>query len=435
MSDKKINLVFDVTLLILNRHKNAFRSGIYFTAVNVLDEFYKNPNIKMSFYCNKKLIPAIKETEFLKKYDCPIINFDDMSKDDWTYVHLKEKRNEYKQQKKSLQKNLLTIQQLLFSLKMKLFGNKKINLDKYKNCNVFFSPCYQLPPEIKTIKHLKKYTIIYDTIPLILPEYFDDVQRGNSWFLKMVKDTNKEDFYFSISEATKRDFIKYVPTIDPEHITTTLLACNEAFRPEPEKTKASLEKYNLPTDKKYIFSLCTLEPRKNLIRAAKTFIQFIEKHKINDLIFILGGGSWEGFIEKLEREVPDFDKYRDKIIKAGYIDDEDLAPLYSGAEWFVYTSQYEGFGLPPLEAMSCGCAVITSNNSSLPEVVGDAGIMIDWDNEEEHVQAYEKYYFNPEIRNEYAQKGLERAKQFSWKKCTDEMVKVMVKNENNENQN
>ena len=121
--------------------------------------------------------------------------------------------------------------------------------------------------------------------------------------------------------------------------------------------------------------------------------------------------------------------------KAGYIDDEDLAPLYSGAEWFVYTSQYEGFGLPPLEAMSCGCAVITSNNSSLPEVAGDAGIMIDWDNEEEHVQAYEKYYFNPEIRNEYAQKGLERAKQFSWQKCTDEMVKVMVKNENNENQN
>ena len=249
----------------------------------------------------------------------------------------------------------------------------------------------------------------------------------------MVKDTNKEDFYFSISEATKRDFIKYVPTIDPGHITTTLLACNEAFRPEPEKTKASLEKYNLPTDKKYIFSLCTLEPRKNLIRAAKTFIQFIEKHKINDLIFILGGGSWEGFIEKLEKEVPDFDKYRDKIIKAGYIDDEDLAPLYSGAEWFVYTSQYEGFGLPPLEAMSCGCAVITSNNSSLPEVVGDAGIMIDWDNEEEHVQAYEKYYFNPEIRNEYAQKGLERAKQFSWQKCTDEMVKVMKKEFEKEN--
>ena len=83
--------------------------------------------------------------------------------------------------------------------------------------------------------------------------------------------------------------------------------------------------------------------------------------------------------------------------------------------------------------MSCGCPVITSNNSSLPEVVGDAGIMIDWDNEEEHVQAYEKYYFNPEIRNEYAQKGLERAKQFSWQKCTDEMVKVMKKEFEKEN--
>ena len=69
-----------------------------------------------------------------------------------------------------------------------------------------------------------------------------------------------------------------------------------------------------------------------------------------------------------------------------YIDDEDLAPLYSGAEWFVFTSQYEGFGLPPLEAMACGCPVIASNNSSLPEVVGDAGIMIDWDSDEQHIR-------------------------------------------------
>ena len=98
--------------------------------------------------------------------------------------------------------------------------------------------------------------------------------------------------------------------------------------------------------------------------------------------------------------------------------------MYSGAEWFTYTSQYEGFGLPPLEAMSCGCPVITSNNSSLPEVVGDAGIMIDWDSDEQHIEAYEKYYFNRELRAEFAQKGLERAKQFSWEKCVDVMVTI-----------
>ena len=110
---------------------------------------------------------------------------------------------------------------------------------------------------------------------------------------------------------------------------------------------------------------------------------------------------------------------------AGYVDDDDLPILYSNAEWFVFTTQYEGFGLPPLEAMQCGCPVITSNNSSLPEVIGDAGIMIDWDSDEQHVEAYEKYYFKEELRKENSRKGLERAKLFSWKKTVDEMVEVM----------
>ena len=94
---------------------------------------------------------------------------------------------------------------------------------------------------------------------------------------------------------------------------------------------------------------------------------------------------------------------------------KDLAPLYSGAEWFVYTSQYEGFGLPPLEAMACGCPVITSNNSSLPEVVGDAGVMIDWDSDEQHIKAYEKYYFDKKFRDEMAEKGVKEVNSFRGK--------------------
>ncbi|MFQ6726808.1 MAG: glycosyltransferase, partial [Alphaproteobacteria bacterium] len=84
--------------------------------------------------------------------------------------------------------------------------------------------------------------------------------------------------------------------------------------------------------------------------------------------------------------------------------------------------QYEGFGMPPLEAMKCGCPVITSNNSSLPEVVGDAGIMIDWDSDEQHITAYEKYYFDKKYRDSMAKKGLERSKQFSWDKTVDIII-------------
>lgn len=207
----------------------------------------------------------------------------------------------------------------------------------------------------------------------------------------------------------------------------TPLACDDSFKPRKENLSSIKRKYNIPPDKHYIFSLCNLEPRKNLKRILKTFIDFIKKNRIGDLYFVLGGGITPGFGEKIEKTINDLDTYGDKIIRIGYVDDEDLATLYSGAEWFVYTSQYEGFGLPPLEAMSCGCPVITSNNSSLPEVVGDAGIMIDWDSDEQHIEAYEKYYFDENLRMENSKKGLERSKLFSWGRCAGKMMEEMLK--------
>ena len=83
--------------------------------------------------------------------------------------------------------------------------------------------------------------------------------------------------------------------------------------------------------------------------------------------------------------------------------------------------------MPPLEAMQCGCPVITSNNSSLPEVVGDAGIMIDWDSDEQHIDAYEKYYFDENLRKENGRRGMERSKKFSWDMTVAKMIDVMKK--------
>ena len=186
-------------------------------------------------------------------------------------------------------------------------------------------------------------------------------------------------------------------------------------------------KYNIPADKKYLFSLCSLEPRKNLIRAVKSFIKFIDKHKIENLVYVLGGSAWDGFVNKLEQEIPDYAHYKNQIIKAGYVEDEDLPLLYSGAEFFVYTSEYEGFGLPVLEAMKCGRAVITSNNSSLPEVAGNAAIQINFDSIDEHVKAYEKLYFNNALRNEYSEKAILQAAKFSWHKTAETMIDTFKK--------
>ena len=93
----------------------------------------------------------------------------------------------------------------------------------------------------------------------------------------------------------------------------------------------------------------------------------------------------------------------------------------------MFTSQYEGFGLPPLEAMRCGCPVIASNNSSIPEVVGDAGLLIDWDSDEQHIDAFEKYYFDENLRNERRNKGMNRAGLFSWERMVTGIESAMNK--------
>lgn len=270
--------------------------------------------------------------------------------------------------------------------------------------------------------------LLHDVIPLLFPDLTMDANAPNGWFRKLTDAITKNNYYFANSENTKKDFIKYFKNIDESKIFTTLLACNENFYPRQEEEVIRVKKkYNIPSDKKYLFSLCSIDPRKNSIRILKTYSEFIRKHNIDDLYFVIGGGHFKTFIEEFDKEVSSIEIEEGKILKIGYVDDEDLPALYSGAEWFVYTSMYEGFGLPPLEAMSCGCPVITSNNSSLPEVVGDAGIMIDWNSDEQHIQAYEKYYFENELRMKNRQKGLERAKQFSWKKCANEMIAEMRK--------
>ena len=118
----------------------------------------------------------------------------------------------------------------------------------------------------------------------------------------------------------------------------------------------------------------------------------------------------------------------------GRLTDGELLPAIARAKYLVLPSVYEGFGLPPLEAMRCGCPVIVSNNSSLPEVVGDTGIMIDYDSVEQHVQAYESYYYNPALRERNARKGLERTRQFSWDSCVETIVGSMLELERRKRQ-
>jgi glycosyltransferase involved in cell wall biosynthesis len=272
--------------------------------------------------------------------------------------------------------------------------------------------------------------MLYDCIPILENLSSISNMTASLWFTNVLQNLKKETFYFCNSECTKNDFLSLFPNqLDKNKMFVTLLASSQYFFPIYDKTALMkvLEKYKVTPNinNSYLFSLCSIDPRKNLVFTIKCFIKFIDKHKIDNFYFYLGGASFGDYIDKYLQETSLFSDYQDKILQLGYIDDEDLNILYSNSLFFTFLSQYEGFGIPPLEAMQAGTPVICSNNSSLPEVVGDAAIMIDCNSEEQCIKAFEEFYFNGDLRREYIKKGLERSKLFSWDKTVKTMTDII----------
>lgn len=370
-----MHLLFDFTFFHYGIRKSKNRGGIYFTAYNILTYFLKQNDFKVTLYARYNIENLKKEFNRL---------FPDHAS-------------------------------------TKIIGDE----ENFTQFDIFFSPAFATPPILAENYSIKKVFILYDIIPLLIPEYF---MNGVGWFFDVVKEITSNNYYFSISEYTKYDFARYVPQLDSKKVTTTLLAASDKFYccRDEEKIKKVKNKYNIPDNKKYILSLCTLEPRKNLVLALKAFFQFIENNNIQDIIYVLGGGSLSGFIEKMEEHLAAYPNWKQYILRIGYVDDEDLAPLYSGALFFTYTSLYEGFGLPPLEAMQCGTPVVTSNTSSIPEVVGNSALSIEPTSMEEHISAFTSLYYDDKLCKYYSEAGLQRAKEFSWAKCSSIIIEKIL---------
>lgn len=427
MKKKKLNVIFDATALFPISQRSCNRSGIFYCAYNILKEMLDRPELNVCLYVSPERYAT--ELQLSRTYFTQATYLHDFSsyfneavaKINMLLCMLHQKYYCKKIIRKFIYAFIFLCQKI-FVLSVKKNSSFDVAL---KNADVFFSPLYKVPDFIWKYKNIKPYVFLHDAIPFLqIYEKRITLDRIRS-HKKFIDSFNSNTLFFSNSRQTKSDFEKFSSFINDESTTITPLAASSEFLKivDVDKLNFVKKKYRIPADKKYVFSLCTLEPRKNLLRAVKSFITFVEKHKIKDIVWVLGGASWEHFEKDLSMESKNWSP--NLIVQTGFIDDEDMSVLYSNAEWFVYTSQYEGFGLPPLEAMQCGCPVITSNSSSLPEVVGDAGVMIDWDSDEQHVDAYEKYYFNESLRKENGQKGIERAKLFSWKKTVDKMVDVM----------
>ncbi|MEH2125609.1 glycosyltransferase family 4 protein [Nostoc sp.] len=260
---------------------------------------------------------------------------------------------------------------------------------------------------------------IYDLTFIKYPNYTDSVVKT---YTKRVKRCLQwTDLVLTISESSKKDIIEYLE-VDPKKVYVTPLASRYYSNYLSEEIAQGLEKQaNYDFSKPYLLFVSTIEPRKNINTIITAFNFLKEKYKIEHQLILIGKKGWnyEPIFAAIENS-----PWANQIHHLNYLSNELVALFYSKADVFVYPSYYEGFGLPVLEAMTLGAPTISSNTSSIPEVAGDAAILIDPSDFVQLAEAILKVIGDSQLRQELIIKGRERAKLFSWERTAKETLKA-----------
>ena len=275
---------------------------------------------------------------------------------------------------------------------------------------------YIVPPFV----HGKKVVTIHDMVYKAFPE---TMNRKTKILLNlgMKKSMKRADVVVTDSQFSKTEIVKYFPQYENKiEVVPCGVDCN-VFKPVQDKSIIEKVKANHNIKGKYFLYLGTLEPRKNLTRLVKAYEILTKRKEDCPLLVLAGGKGWlyDEIFEQVNKS-----GLGDKVIFTQYIPSEEICPLMNGAEAFVFPSLYEGFGMPPLEAMACGTPVIVSSSASLPEVVGDCGIIVDAYSEESIADAMEKIADNQELKKQLSEKGIVRAREFSWEKSAEKLYSI-----------
>ncbi len=280
--------------------------------------------------------------------------------------------------------------------------------------DVYHATNYVVPP----VERARRVVTVHDLAFLTVPQYCSPKIVGP--FARQIgKFCVEADAILAYSESTKRDIVDHLQ-IDAEKITVAPMAVDDDFAPVNRETATELvyEKYGIKTP--YFLFVSTLEPRKNIVGLLRAFALLARDypHKL----VLVGGMGW--LMEEEFRATIAELGIADRIVRPGFIPHHELPALYCAADAFLFPSHYEGFGLPLLEALHCGCPVVTSDNSSIPEVTGDAALRCSSTDIEGFAENVRRVLNDEALRDELIRKGRAHAARYSWRKCAEATLDV-----------
>lgn len=275
---------------------------------------------------------------------------------------------------------------------------------------------YVVPPKV----HGKTVVTVHD---MVIKAYPETVRARTKYFLYtgLEKSMKRADVIVTDSNFSKTEIEKYYPKYADKVRVVPCGVDLERFHPIEDTTQIIKVKQKFNLSDEYFLYIGTIEPRKNLTRLIEGYSKFVEKYPECPNLVLAGGKGWlndeiYSSIEKLG--------LKDKATFTEYIPSEDMCALINGAMGFLFPSIYEGFGMPPLEAMACGVPVLTSHEASLPEVVGDCAVMVDAYDTQSIADGIERLYLDKNLREELSVKGLERAKLYTWENASQTLYSI-----------
>ena len=281
------------------------------------------------------------------------------------------------------------------------------------SADLYHSPDFVLPP----VRRGRAVVTVHDLSFMLFPECAEEGLRR--YLDRMVPHSlSRADLVLADSANTQNDLICLLD-VPPEKVEVVYPAAEPHFRrvEDPPVLSKVRQKYKVPDS--FILSVGTLEPRKNLVRLVKAYRRLKRESAFTPKLLISGREGW--LFQDIYKAVADAG-LEDDVKFVGYVAEEDLPALYSMAEALVFPSLYEGFGFPPLEAMACGTPVVCSTRSSLPEVVGEAAVLVDPHDVPALADAIHSVIDSPDLRARLVQKGLVQAQKFSWEKTAEKVL-------------